>query len=110
MSNRILYLGRDNVFFSAVNFLLESKNYRLYQFDCWIDCEQQIGDLEVFFIFIDRETFKGDLEGARSAQIPMLCFHKDEGVDHSLGKEVIFIKKPIDMDEFGKNIDMILKR
>ena len=110
MSNRILYLGKDNVFFSAVNFLLEGKNYRLYQFDCWSDCEQQIDDLEVFFIFIDHETFKGDLETVVSAQIPVVCFYTNGGVDHGLGQEIIFIKKPIEMDEFGKDIDMILKR
>ena len=109
MSNRILYLGEKNVFFATINLILQKKNYLLYQFDRWDDCRDQLSDLDVFFILIDEDTFDSDLMELAASDIPVGVFTSPD--NSHLGPEVDFIlmKKPLDVNEFTKDIDNILK-
>ena len=105
MSNRILYLGDNNVFFSAINFVMEKKNYELFQFDSWAECSQQLDDLDVFYIFLDCDSCEDKLELVVGAQIPVLCFSTS-----AMGtKSVVVVKKPVSINDFAEDIDKILK-
>ena len=106
MSNRILYLGAKNVFFSAINFVMEKKNYELFQFESWGDCLGQLEDLDVFYIFVDCDTCEDALASiVKDSQIPVLCFTAGSEAE----KSVKIVKKPVSINDFEKEIDKVLK-
>ena len=109
MSNRILYLGEKNVFFATINLILQKKNYLLYQFDRWDDCRDQLGDLDVFFIFIDEDTFDCNLIELKASDIPFAIFLSRDNSHLESEADFTNINKPLDVNEFTNNIDNILK-